>query len=97
MSDIDIFLDNLFIMLPANANFIGCFSDRKTALKRNGFLSGLSTRVNNFLDMKLVHYIDKNTATEFLEKHGFKVVDMIEIDDLSYFYSQRVCQPVNIL
>lgn len=93
INDIESFLDNLFIMLPANANFLGCFTDSKAALKRNGFLSDLSARVNNLLDMRLVHYIDKNALSEILEKHGFKVVDMAEIDNLTYFYSQRVCQP----
>lgn len=92
MSDIDVFLDTLFFMLPANANFLGYFSDSKTDLKRNGFLSGLSTRVYDILDMKSVHYMDKSAGRELLERHGFKVIDMLEIDDLTYFYSQRVCQ-----
>lgn len=91
MTDIDLFLNTLFDMLSVNANFLGYFSDSNTDLKRKGFLSGLSTRIINLLDMKLVHYVNKNTVSQLLEKHGFKLVDMIEIDELTYFYAQKVC------
>jgi hypothetical protein len=94
IDDINDFLNTLFLFLPPNANFVGCFSDSRTALKRDGLLSDLSTRLNNIIDSRTVHYLDKNNTGEILEKNGFKVVDMMETDELTYFYSQSVCKPL---
>jgi hypothetical protein len=95
IEDLDTFLHTVSRILPANVNFIGCFSDSKT-LNGNGFLSGLSTRFNNFLDSRTDHNLDKKDVSELLEKYGFKVVDMTEMNRLTFFYSQNVCQPIEI-
>jgi len=95
IKDPDTFLHTLFDLLPPNVNFIGCFSDSKT-LKWNRFLSGLSTRFNNLLDSRTYYNMDKKDVSELLEKNGFKVVDMKEMNGLTYFYSQNVRQPIEI-
>jgi hypothetical protein len=92
IKDLDTFLQTLFRILPPNVNFIGCFSDCKT-LKGNGFLSGLSARFNNLLDPRTDHNLDKKDVSELLGKYGFKVVDMTEMNGLTYFYSRNVRQP----
>jgi hypothetical protein len=95
IKDRDTFLQTLHRMLPPNINFIGCFSDSKT-LKGYNFLSKLSNGFNNFLDSKTYHNMDKNDASELLEKYGFNIVNMTEINGLTYFYSQNVRQPIEI-
>jgi hypothetical protein len=93
IKDLDTFLYTLSGILPPNVNFMGCFSDSKT-LKGNRFLSGLSNRFNNLLDSRPDHNMDKKNVSELLEKYGFKVVDMTEMNGITYFYSLNVCQPV---
>jgi hypothetical protein len=95
IKDLDTFLQTLFHILPPNVNFTGCFSDSNT-LKGNGFLSGLSTRFNNLLDFRTNHIMDKKDVSELLEKYGFKIVDITEMNGLTYFYSQSVRQPIEI-
>jgi hypothetical protein len=95
IKDPDTFLHTLFHILPPNVNLIGCFSDSKT-LKGNEFLSGLSTRLNNFLDSRTDHNLDKKDVSKLLEKYGFKVIDMTEINELTYFYSQNVRKTIEI-
>jgi hypothetical protein len=92
IKDLDIFLQTLALILPSNVNFVGCFSDNKT-LKWNGFVSSLSNKINNILDSKTDHFLDKKDVLELLEKHGFKIVDMTEMNDLILFYSQTVLRP----
>jgi hypothetical protein len=48
------------------------------------------------MDSKTDHIIDKKDVSELLKKSGFKVVDMTEINGLTFFYSQNVRQPVEI-
>jgi hypothetical protein len=93
--DLDTFLNTLIHILPRNVNFIGCFSESKI-LNGNEFLSELSTRFNNFLDSRTDHNMDKKNVSELLEKYGFKVIDMTEMNELTYFYSQNVNQPAKL-
>ena len=95
LEDPNRFLQTLFLILPPNVNFIGCFSDRK-AITGIGFISEFSTRINNLLDAKTVRNLDKKTVSELLEKHGFKVIDMTEMSGLTYFYSCNVRQQIEI-
>jgi hypothetical protein len=83
----DTFLHTVSQILPAEVNFVGCFSDSK-ALEGNGFLSEITTRVTNFLDFKTVHIMDRKDVSELLNKHGFKIIDMSEINGLTFFYSK---------
>ena len=95
IKDPDTFLHTLSGILPPNVNFMGCFSDSKTS-KGNGFLFGLSTRFNNLLDSRTDYNINKKYVSELLGKYGFKVIDMTEMNGLTYFYSQTVRQPIEI-
>ena len=95
---LDTFLYTLIRILPQNANFIGCFSDSKT-LKGNAFSfyqpSRLFNRFINFLDSSTDHNMDKNEVSEVLERNGFKILDMTEMNGLTYFYSQNVQNRLN--
>ena len=89
IKDLDTVLNDLSRILPANVNFIGCFSERKP-FKWSGFISGLSTRFTNILDLRTDHSLDKKDVSDLLEKYGFKVVDISEMNGLTLFYSQNV-------
>jgi hypothetical protein len=92
IEELNEFLLTLSLLLPPDSNFIGCFSDSKTTLGQYGFFPKLTERVNNFLDSRTVNNLDRKKAARLLEKNGFKVIDMMEIDQLTYFYAQTVCR-----
>ena len=92
IKELDTFLQTLSLILPSNVNFVGCFSDNKT-LKWNGLVSNLSSKISNILDSKTDHFLDKEDVSELLEEHGFKIIDMTEMNDLILFYSQTVLRP----
>jgi hypothetical protein len=87
IKDLDPFLHTLSLILPANVNFVGCFSESKT-FQWDGFLSGLSNKVYNLLDSKTDNNMDKKDVSELLEKHGFRIIDMSEMNGLTLFYSK---------
>ena len=87
IKELDIFLDTVSQILPANVNFVGCFSESKS-LNVNGFLTEMSARFTNFLDFRTDHIMGRKDVSELLNKHGFKIVDMSEINGLTFFYSK---------
>ena len=93
--DTNKFLQNLSKILPEGINFIGCFTEDNN-FSQEGFLSGLSVRFANFLDFKTDNRMNKKDVSELLEKYGFKVIDMTEINGLTYFYSRNVSKPLEI-
>lgn len=88
----DKFLDNLVSILPADANFVGCFSDSKSM---NREISGknrssvIFNRVLNFLDSRTDNSIDRNEVSELLGKSGFRIMDIKEINGLTYFNCRK--------
>ncbi len=87
------FLHNLNRVLPPNANFIGCFSDSRKLKNRKHKIhfyrpSILLDILKNFLDSKTDHYINRDQVFELLSLNGFKVMNMTEINGLTFFYSQ---------
>jgi hypothetical protein len=87
IKNLDVFLDTLALILPANVNFVGCFSDNKT-LKWDGFVASLSSKITNILDSKTDHILDKENVAEMLKKNDFTIVDMTEMNNLILFYSK---------
>ena len=95
IKDLDQFFKTLIQILPVNVNFVGCYSDRKSA-SRKGFLTGLSYRVTNFLDSRTNHFLDKKEVSHLLTKWGFNIIDMTESNGLTYFYSQKANHHVEV-
>jgi hypothetical protein len=97
---LDEFLFTLIRILPENVNFIGCFSDSKT-LNGKAFHfyqhSRLSYKLINFLDSRTDHNLSKNKVTEILKRNGFKVIDMTEMNGLTYFYTQKISEQVELI
>ena len=89
INHLDDFLHTLCSGLSPKANFIGCFSDRKTQ-KGVSLTSRLYKKVINFLDSKIDVDIDSKDFSRLLESHGFKIIDMTEINGLTYFRTQNL-------
>jgi ubiquinone/menaquinone biosynthesis C-methylase UbiE len=93
IKDPDRFLHNLFRILAPNANFIGCFKDTKPKNQKGAHsdkTSGLLTWFVNILEKKPEQNLSKSEIMELLETHGFRIVDMTEIDGLIFFCSRNV-------
>jgi hypothetical protein len=85
---LDDFLHSIYNGLSPETNFIGCFADRKTQ-KGLSTTSRLYKRFLNFLDARIDVEIDSKNFSRLLESHGFKVIDMTEINGLTYFRTQN--------
>ena len=86
---LDSFLKTVGDVLSPKTNFIGCFSDSESQ-KGIGLPSRIYKRFINFLDSRTDREIDKNDVSRMLELRGYKVIDMREINGLTYFRSQNV-------
>ena len=86
---LDSFLQSVVLVLSKDSNFIGCFSDWKTQ-KSTGLHSRMYKGLINFLDAKIDAEYDKNYISRLLESYGFKVIDMTEINGLTYFRAQNI-------
>jgi len=85
---LDSFLHTVCHVVSPKTNFIGCFSDRKSQ-KGIGLSSRMYKRFINFLDSRIDIEIDKKDVSRLLESHGLKVIDMTEINGLTYFRTQN--------
>jgi len=95
ISNLDTFFTTLIRVLPPNINLVGCFSDSKPLIG-NKFLSEFSTRFNNLLDLRTDRIMDNKDVSKLLGRYGFKVLDMTEMNGLTYFYSQNISMPLKI-
>jgi hypothetical protein len=85
---LDDFLHTLYDGLSPKANFVGCFADRKSQ-KGVTITSRFYKKFLNFLDAKTDMEIDRRGFSRKLESHGFKIIDMTEINGLTYFRTQN--------
>ena len=88
IKELNEFLNDIHNALSPNTNFIGCFSDR-TNQKGISLSSRMYKKVINFLDSRIEVEIDKEDISRLFELHGFKLVDMTEINGLTYFLTQN--------
>ena len=89
IKNLNSFLFTLARILPENANFVGYFSYNKFSFTGDRLLSGLSTRINNLLDFKTDHNMDKKEFSDRLQKFGFRIIDMTDMNGLTFFYTQK--------
>jgi len=85
---LDSFLHSVCNILSPKTNFVGCFHDWKIQ-KDSGLTSRMYKGFINFIDDKVDISIDKNEVSRLLESNGFKVLDMTEINGLTYFRAQN--------
>jgi hypothetical protein len=88
IKELNDFLNNVYNILSPKTNFIGYFSARKTE-KGISLSSRMYKKFVNFLNSKFEIEIDKDDFLRLLESHGFKVMDMTEINGLTYFLTQN--------
>jgi hypothetical protein len=93
INHIDSFLNNVFRVLPAKANFIGCFKDNKINsgiavpfYQSFKFLNGLI----NLIDSKTDKFMTRRDVIKLLENHSFRIVDMTEISRVTYFCAENL-------
>ena len=90
---LDKFMNSLIHILPPETNFLGCFSDSRSAGRNGSGASRLSRyveKINNFLDSKTDRNMDQKEVTKLLISHGFKIFDMSKIDGVTYFHSKLI-------
>jgi hypothetical protein len=89
INHLDSFLHTVCDALSPKTNFIGCFYDKETQ-KESGLSSRMYKKFINFLDSKIDNEINRNDVSRLLESRGYKVIDMTEINGLTYFRTQNL-------
>lgn len=92
IKDLDSFLFTLSSILTPGVNFVGYFSYNKLTFKPDVLFSGLSALFTNLLDSKTDHNMNRKEMSDRLQKFGFRVADMTDLNGHIYFYSQHVSQ-----
>ena len=90
---LDNFLYTVSHVLSPKTNFVGCFSDRNIQ-KEIGSPPRMYKKIINFLDARTDIEIDKKDVSKLLETHGFEIIDMTEINGLTYFRTQNIQRSV---
>lgn len=88
---LDLFLQTLSRMLPSNASFIGCFSDKGTkgSFSVSDYAAKVISKIRNILDSKTERSMDRDDVSKLFESYGFKIVDMTEINGQTFFNTQK--------
>jgi hypothetical protein len=96
---LDEFLFTLVQVLPPDTKFLGCFSDSRASGNIDASLFHpiklLKQKVNR-LDFLGEKTMNKNKVSEILESYGFKIINMTEMNGLTYFCSQNVSKPARL-
>jgi len=53
-------------------------------------------RFVSLLDFRTENKLSKDDVSVLLEKNGFKIIDMTEMDGLTYFYSQNISEQIGL-
>jgi len=89
LSDIDKFFKNIIKVLSPDSNFIGCFRDNK--IHKDNILKRL--KITDWLINKLYdkpnYYLSRKKIIKLLNKHNLKIMDITELDNMTYFYVKK--------
>jgi hypothetical protein len=85
------FLHILVRILPQKANFIGTFKSYNQDVSAFSAYqpSNLFDRLINYIDSRTDRSLTKKDVSRLLEEHNLKVVDITDINGMTYFYSQK--------
>jgi hypothetical protein len=85
---LDNFLQTVCLVLSPKTNFIGCFSEREN---QGGprLMSRMYKGFINLLDSRTDNEIDRRDFTKMVESYGFKIIDITQINGLTYFRTQN--------
>jgi hypothetical protein len=84
MNHLESFFHVIGDILSPDARFIGCFADQKTQ-RGIGMHSRIYKRLITFLDGRTDIKIEKGKLLRLIESCGFGIIDMTEINGLTYF------------
>jgi hypothetical protein len=91
INHIDVFLNNVYRVLPPKANFIGCFKDNKIhrgmAVPFYQSFKILNSLVN-MIDSKIDRFMSRRDVIKLLETHNFRIADMTEINKITYLCAE---------
>jgi hypothetical protein len=76
-------------VLSPGTDFVGYFSDRENERLDNIF-ARMYRKMINFLDAKVDNYIDRREIKRLFEANGLKIVDMTDINGLTYFRTSKM-------
>jgi hypothetical protein len=97
---LDEFLFMLVQVLPPDTKFLGCFSDSNASASNDASLFHpiklLRQKVNR-LDFMGEKTMNKSKVSEILESYGFKIINMTEMNGLTYFCSQNARKPARLI
>jgi hypothetical protein len=89
---LDSFLHILFRILPSKSYFVGCFKSTSQNSKGvsfshpvkffNGFI--------NIFDSRTERNLSKKSVIKILEENSFKVIDITDINGVTYFWAQNI-------
>jgi hypothetical protein len=86
------FLHTLFRILPSKAYFVGCFkssSQHQTGVSLSQPVKFFNGLLNAF-DTVSERNLSKKSLVKILEENNFKVIDISDINGISYFWAQNV-------
>jgi|WetSurMetagenome_2_1015567.scaffolds.fasta_scaffold205988_1 hypothetical protein len=89
IKNLDGFIGSLQDMLMPGASFIGCFADSKSE-RYTGIPSKMYRGILNIIDSKTDSDLDLESVSRRLEKNGFRLLDITEFSDLTYFRAESI-------
>ena len=86
------FLHTLFRILPSRAYFVGCFRNGSHHGKGTSFYNSARffTGIVNIFDSRSERALTKKGVTQLMEEHGFKVIDLTDLNKITYFWAQNL-------
>lgn len=84
------FLQTVVRLLPHNSNFIGYFknTDQNRSVYSLAQFSIFFQGIINYIDLKTDNSLTKREVSRLLEKHKLNVVDITDINGMTYFCSK---------
>jgi len=97
-------LHDIFRILPQKSCVVGCFlnnkkqslfSDHPVSFQPETYENSIESRIPivnrmySLIDMRTNRYLSPRTASILLEDSGLKVINMTEINGLTYFYARK--------
>jgi len=92
VSHLESFLHTLYRILPCQANFVGFFTDADNNDNKRSYLrpGRLFNGLVRFFDSAVTRIHSKTSVTRLLEDHGFKVIDLTDINGRTYFHARNI-------
>lgn len=85
---LDSFIHIVNDVISPKTNFIGCFYDRDSC-SRVDLPARFYKKFVNFIDLKVFVEFDRNYVSGLMKSNGFRVVDMTEINGITYFFARN--------